>query len=33
MQDDGRSSRASVLPIVCRPQHGRSNARRRGGTL
>ena len=31
--DDGRPSRASLLPIICRSHHGRNNARRRGGTL
>jgi len=25
--DGGRPSRASLLPIICRPHHGRSNAR------
>src|SRR5437667_10125212 len=30
--DAGRPSRASLLPIISRPPHGRNNARRRGGT-
>src|SRR5437762_4541937 len=30
--DDGRPSRASLLPIISRLHHGRNNARGRGGT-